>query len=239
MKEKLLVLAIFLFGALEGTSTPTSTGLKPTSTNILPTKGQSTPSSPSGQHTLTQPHPPAGPSHLLPQTMEAPPLSLNTVYTSPGIASLRGGDWVGSEDLYNLTNNIGVHVELVAPKGLSVISEAALFEKVSEILKTVGLHPSLAMTGANPLPFFHVLIMLQPIDRGYVAYCAGRLFERIDLPRVHLKTGVIWQAITWEKQEIIVSSQEQIQMELMQTISNITTTFAETYKAHKTGGDQK
>lgn len=154
-----------------------------------------------------------------------------SIYTSPGIATNQGGQWVGSEHLYNLSPNIGIFPELVMQPGLPIsITEISIREKLIPILRTGGVNATPLLVGKSPLPFLHVLVMITPIDKGYVAYCAIRLFEEIQNKRVFLPAEVIWQAITWEKQELILAPTEQIQEEIEKTLVNLAQAFADRYR---------
>ena len=159
------------------------------------------------------------------------PEIMGNVFTSPGIATNQGGQWLGSEHLYNLTPNIGIYPEIVMAPGLPIpITEGSIKEKLMPILRTGGIIPRTLSAGGTPLPFLHVLIMITPIDKGYVAYCALRLFEEIQNKRVFLPSDVVWQAITWEKQELVTASSEQIMQEIEKTLSNFALSFAERYR---------
>lgn len=158
------------------------------------------------------------------------------LYTAPGIATLQGGQWVGSENLNNLTKDIGVVAEIIAPSTLSVpLTEEALRQKVVSLLQEARLnpHPAESMTKENPLPFLHLLIMVNPIERGFAAYCAGRLFEEVQIKRVFLKPNIVWQAITWEKQELILSPADQLQDSLNRTIQYIIKDFTDRLHSHQ------
>jgi hypothetical protein len=159
---------------------------------------------------------------------------LQVIFTSPGIATYQNGQWVGSEHLYNLSPDIGLFIEIVQSEtgAKAPINEDAIIDKIVPIFKTGGLkpRPNLLVNG-SPLPFLHVLLMISPIEKGFVAFCALRLFEQTDLKRIFLSTDIHWQVITWEKQELIVASTEQIQEQIYKTLTGLATTFADKFKS--------
>jgi hypothetical protein len=156
-----------------------------------------------------------------------------SVYTLPGIVGQKDGKWLGSDNLYNLPENIPVVVEVIKPIDQSVpINNNDLRSRVNRILndnKITSRHE--AFLDEPMLPFFHLLLMAIPLEKGnFVVSVSGRLFERITLPRVVLEKGIFWQAITWEKQDLIYATGEQLQAQLIKTVEDIATSFVERYK---------
>ncbi|MBA3957080.1 MAG: hypothetical protein H0X51_01615 [Parachlamydiaceae bacterium] len=158
------------------------------------------------------------------------PSSLNAIYGSPGVVTQQGGAWVGSENLYNLSSNVGLDVEIIQPQAVALpITREAIIGKLSALLRNGGVNVRTNM-GGSPLPFLHVLVMIQPIEKGFVAYCAVRLFEEVEIDRVHFKPGLTWQTISWEKQELIVSPPEQLDAEINKTLSDMILSFTDRLK---------
>lgn len=157
--------------------------------------------------------------------------TLEGIFTYPGVATFQNGQWVGSEHIYNLTPDLGVLVEVDTPAPQSqLIKGPTLVEKIEPIFKEVGIFPRTSFSGDTPLPFFHVIILLNPIEKGYVVYIAGRLFEEVQNKRVNLPPGILWQAITWEKQELNVFPEEQIQEAIEKSVLSIAKAFADRFK---------
>lgn len=169
-----------------------------------------------------------GPLIKAPPKISAP---TDVNYLSPGVLTYRGASWAGGDNLLNVSKNIAIHIELVVPVGKqSPISEAAIKKRVADIFAKAGISDQIqAYTNKPPLPFFHVLIMVQNIDKGYAAYIGGRLFEQVEVPRVVLPDTTFFQAITWEKQELVVASPEDISNQVLATIDEIAQNFAERY----------
>lgn len=194
-----------------------------------------------------------------------PSLNVSTIFSSPGIATLEGSEWVGSDHLFNLPASIGVVVEIVKPSSISSVTSAPttapgatgtsapvalglnvllIEEKIKEIvsnsLKNIKMKPrDLLLERGTPLPFLHFLIILNPVEKGYVAYIAGRLFETVQSNRIFLKTGITFQAITWEKQELIIAPPEQLQQQILETIQTIIASFSERIKNYALEKPQK
>lgn len=159
------------------------------------------------------------------------PLSQD-IYTSPGVATLQGNQWVGAENLYHLSPDIGIVVEIIKPADLTItLSESMLKEKISGILRNSGLFPRVTLfKDKTPLPFFHLILMVNPVEKGYFAYCSARLFEQVNVSRVFMKSDFIWQAITWEKQELLLFPTEQLQQQIDSVIQSLTMAFGEKYR---------
>lgn len=156
------------------------------------------------------------------------------VYTFPGMLARVGRKWVGSDYLYDLPGNIGIKVEVVSGEGIALpIDTGAVSGVVAEIFQRGGLTPeSLAGENRPPLPFFHILIFTFGDETQNVAYVAGRLFEDALLARYDLEPLGTWQVISWEKQDLVITSPLQFEDQFMKTVINIAETFVnrvETY----------
>lgn len=152
----------------------------------------------------------------------------NPTYLFPGLVKFSNNQWVGSDYLYNLPPTIGVAVELVVP---SEISSTYLKEdiraQVEGILSSYGITPfAQAFGDLPPLPFFHVIVFAVPVKNSYVLNVAGRLFEEVKLARLNYQLPGTWQAITWEKQELVVSAKGHVLDRLRMTIKDIAGLFA-------------
>lgn len=149
-------------------------------------------------------------------------------YLAPGLVRFSNGLWAGSDYLYNLSQDIGVAVELVLPKELAGILHKERVRQEIEVIFT-GHHItpfSLAVNDLPPLPFFHLIAFVVPVKESYVVNIAGRLFEEVKLIRLDYQLPGTVQAITWEKQELIVSSKSQVLERLMESAREIAIQFA-------------
>lgn len=215
----------------------TSTGVAPPAPHInvptvtipqVPTPTINKPAPPASTTPTTAPN--IRPAEPFPSTQP-----IGAIFTSPGVATLQGGRWVGSEHLYNLDKDFGVVVEIIQPPGLNLgLSETLIRDKVIALLSSAGLHPRTTLsTKQTPLPFLHILLMINPIERGYVVYFAARMFEAVKVDRTNLRVDLTWQAITWEKQEMLIFGTEQLQTELFKTIDSMISSFNDKIKSYQ------
>lgn len=180
------------------------------------------------------PEPPLSNQRPKPQaTVPQPVKDIGVTFTLPGIIGLRDKRWVGSDNLYNLKPNISVYVEIVAPEDQKFsVNEQDIKERVQQILSKAGIQPiAFAEPGEPPfLPLYHVLIMLNEVDPCIMACCACRLFESVTLKRVILDPGITYQAITWEKQDLISASKKDFYPLVEKTIDELTASFVERFQ---------
>lgn len=164
---------------------------------------------------------------------QAPPQPSSAVlptFTQPGILSYQGGQWVGGDHLFNLSSNIPVVVDLVKSDKLQLdLTQEMLQKRLEAAFIKQGISVNVEATGRPPLPFFNLFVMVVPLGDGVTAYCSGRLFELVDNSRANLARGVFWQAITWEDQQLIVASPEQIISEITSTVDAIGASFLDSY----------
>lgn len=154
-------------------------------------------------------------------------------YFHPGILVSRNGRWEGSDHLLNVSNNIGVYVTFVKPPNETLeLTEAQIKQQIEKVFEKVNIRPgTMVAEGRPPLPVFEMEILLYPVERGYVACCDGRLFESVTLDRFILDPNMAFQAITWEKQSLIVAPKAQFKEQLQKSIQAIAEAFAERYQA--------
>lgn len=156
-------------------------------------------------------------------------------YLHPGILVNISGKWEGGDHLLNISSNIGVYVSMIKPENEVLgINDIQIKKEIENIFTLANIKPQiLAIAGKPPLPAFEIEIFIYPIEKGYVACCSGRLFESVILERFKMDTNMAFQAITWEKQNLIVSPKEQFDAQLTKTIQDIAKTFAERYQAYE------
>lgn len=227
MKKLILVALLITSTAIAQTTTTTTTPSSAAPKTGLPGMSPSQPAKP------TPPPPKVPPKEEGPLIKIPPKISATgeVTYLSPGILVYRPTGWTGGDNLLNISKDIPIHLELVLPIGKkSPIDEAEIKKRVTAIFSKAGIgDQAKAFTTKPPLPFFHVLIMVQNIEKGYAAYIGGRLFEEVTVPRVVLPDNTFFQAITWEKQELIVASPEDITNQVLLTLDEIAQNFADRY----------
>lgn len=171
-------------------------------------------------------HRPKLPSHPLLAKDTGIPIAL------PGIVGFKDGGWIGSDNLYNLKPNISIYVELVMPENQKFeVNEQDIKTRVQEIFAKAGI-TSVAFQeyGEPPLPLYHVLVMISSIDQCFMGSCSCRLFESVNLKRVIVEEGITFQAITWEKQNLIAASRKDFYSLLNKTIDDLTDVFVERFQ---------
>lgn len=156
-------------------------------------------------------------------------------YFHPGILVFQEGAWLGSDQLLNVPKNIGVYLTVVKPEDLKLeISENTLRVHAEEVFQKNGIKTqTLAFEGAPPLPAFEIEVFVYPIQKGFVASLNGRLFESVSIDRFKLDPNMAFQAITWEKQSLLVAPTEQFSAELEKSIKDIAETFAERFRSYQ------
>lgn len=163
------------------------------------------------------------------------PVAQTASYFHPGILVLQNGVWEGSDHLLNLTNQIGVHVTIVKPDGVELpFKEEQIRGQVESIFEKEGIKPqTMAIEGFPPLPVFEIQIFVYPIEKGFVASCAGRLFESVTLARFRLDEKTAFQAITWEKQTLLVSPTSKFLEQISKNVGEIADSFTSRFRAYQ------
>lgn len=178
------------------------------------------------------PKPPVQEQKPIYQKKLPPPLGPQTLaYFHPGIIVFKDGSWQGSDHLLNISNVIGLYVEILrAPGDKLELSQEQVRSRVDKIFAQAGISTaSVGNMDQPPLPAFQIKIFLYPIERGYAAYCEGRLFESVYLKRFNLDPGMAFQAITWERETLIVSPTDKTLEYLDKQIEEIANSFVELY----------
>lgn len=105
--------------------------------SITYSQAPTTPAASPNPSTTTQPpmtQPPPTPATIHQAANEN--IDAASIYLNPGITAFRGGKWVGSDHLYNLTNKIYVFVEILTPEKLILpVTEGILQSRILELLK--------------------------------------------------------------------------------------------------------
>lgn len=157
-------------------------------------------------------------------------------YLHPGILVNMNNRWEGSDHLLNLSNHIGVYVEIIKPQNITLehVSQDQLQKEVEAIFNQANIKPlTLAPVGKPPLPAFEIEIFVYPIERGYVICCEGRLFESVILERFKMDSNMAFQAVTWEKQNLVVSPASQFTDQITKTVKEIADAFVERFQAYE------
>lgn len=158
----------------------------------------------------------------------------NTFFNEPGIIFSEDGKWQGSDLLINLSDDIGIYTEIVTSgEDTLKLKQEDISNLIKEKFRKAGLKtrdPFLG--GAQPHPYLHFLIYVHPIDdKGYITYCQARLFESVKLNRLPpLEKGAVFQAITWEKDSLLIAPQDSAIFLIEKTLGNVADEFIERYR---------
>lgn len=172
----------------------------------------------------------------LPPILKPPPLvPQHADYLHPGILVYLNGKWEGSDHLLNIASNIGVYVTIVKPEEeILNVTQEQLQKEVVKIFDRANIKPlTLAAQGKPPLPAFEIEIFLYPIEKGYAACCDGRLFESVTPDRFKMASNMAFQAITWEKQSLIVGPKSTFGEQLSKNVQEIAEAFVERFQAYE------
>lgn len=154
-------------------------------------------------------------------------------YLHPGILVNLGGAWEGSDHLLNLSNSIGVYVKIFKPDSETLeVTGTDLQKEVETIFNDASIKPlTTTVSGKPPLPAFEIEIFVYPIEKGYAAFVDGRLLESVVLDRFEMDSNMAFQAITWEKQSLIVSPKDKFNDQIKQAVKEISQVFATRYQS--------
>lgn len=154
-----------------------------------------------------------------------PPPSIS--YTLPGIVGSGGAGWVGSDHLLNLTNKLYVNVDIIKSDDVQLpFSQEEARAIILGALEKADMETSFVQDEPGPpLPYFNLLLMIQKIEGGYAVSIQGRLFEAVTIKRVILPESITFQAITWEKQNLIITPSQQFRAEVFKSIQEVAGIF--------------
>lgn len=156
-----------------------------------------------------------------------PTTELN-VYTHPGIVINQGGRFVGSDHLLNLSKHIDIASEILKPSDTEIpLTTQTVDDYIYDKFVKKGLESNKG--SASSIPFFNMLLVIYPVEQGYVALVDGRLIESVDPKRVKLDRDTQFQAITWEKKVLLVTPKDDFKASIFKTIDDILNTFFERY----------
>lgn len=159
----------------------------------------------------------------------------DATYFHPGILILKDGKWDGGDYLYNLSDQLGVYVNILQPEGDSSGLDQNVILKgiVDQFIKSGIKYGNVIKEGNPPLPFFQIQILVYPFGSGYAACCKGALFEEVGLKRVNFEPGNVFQAITWQRESLIVTSSSTFYSQLDKSISETVNAFIERFQIYR------
>lgn len=186
--------------------------------------------------TTTAPKPrPAAPEPEAPKLLPRMPPSTQAIYLHPGIVVYKDGKWEGTDYLFNLTKEIGVAVEINKPEDLQIgLSEQRLKSLIEDVLRKGGIIPIARNDEDEPgLPFLHIQLLIYPIEQGYAVVYQERLFEAISIKRVNFDRGAALQAITWEKQKLMIMPANELVGLVEKSVAEMTNSFIQLFAIYE------
>jgi hypothetical protein len=141
----------------------------------------------------------------------------------PGVVLAKDGRWTGGDNFLNLSKSIAVQVNFIKAEGVDISFTQERFQGlISSIFDKNGLTPNASTS--PPLPFFNLIVMIFPTESGLAAACQGRLFEQVQVSRVHFKDEV-FQAITWEQTNLVYGETDEFEKMMNNTVESLVNTF--------------
>ncbi len=148
----------------------------------------------------------------------------------PGVIGIVNDRWVNSDYLGFLEANFPITVELVLGKNIPHIDSANVENALADVLKSDNITMDADQTNGPTLPFLHLLIMVYPVDKNtYAIFAALRLFESVTVNRLKFQPAGYWQAVTWENQDMIIASSDQLQAQIKALATKLGTSFIKRY----------
>jgi hypothetical protein len=158
-----------------------------------------------------------------------------SIYLYPGALIYQNGRWEGGDYLVNLGDQIGVFVNILKPENAKInFNEEDIKKRVIAAFTKANLNPTPpSQANKPPLPDLQIELLIYPITKGLAAYCSGRLFESVTLERFSMPENVFFQAITWEKKNLLVSPTNLFNEQVFKSVDEITQAFIERYQSQK------
>lgn len=160
--------------------------------------------------------------------------AMDKPFGMPGVVGLTEGKWIGTDYLRYLSKNITVSIEVLKGDNTPVKADiSAIQTAIETLLKTDGLVPRAEVSGGPPLPFLHVLVIIYPVDKDrFVIFSTCRLFEEIQVVRKGFKPSGYWQGITWENQDISLTTTDQLEAQVKSSAEVLVKAFLERYRLY-------
>ena len=163
------------------------------------------------------------------------------VYYNPGWVTNtldERGIWIGNGDLDGILKNLRVVAQVVYPQGARLeVSAGDIRSRVVGIMDQLEEGLFIMDKGyandENILPFLHVSLVILPAGDVYAITCTTRLLEDVDLKRDSWAKDFTWQAITWEKEKLFVSREEQIGFDIQNALTIMLEDFVDQYLSDK------
>lgn len=152
----------------------------------------------------------------------------------PGVVGIQNGVWTGTDYLGYLSSHIGIDVEILKSESTPQVPDAAtLTARASAILTKDNLTPTAEASEGPLLPFLHVLMIVYPVDKDkFVVFGTSRLFEQIQVMRKNFSPAGFWQGITWENQDINLTTADKLEAQVKSTVDKLVGGFVARYRIY-------
>lgn len=150
----------------------------------------------------------------------------------PGVIGIQNDKWEGTDYLGFLSRNIGISVEVLKPEGVPPVADPSILEnQVAAVFTQENIVPRTDVAEGPPLPFLHLLIFIYPIDQErFIVFGNGRLFEQVQVVRKDFVPAGVWQAITWETQDLTVAGSDTLDVKVKGIAEKLAAAFAKRYR---------
>lgn len=164
-------------------------------------------------------------------------IPMGRLFYHPGMVWLQNGHWLGADNFTNISKNMALQVDLVkAAEITSPVTEEAIRNKIATVFAQSGIA---IIQGAGegsipPLPLFEMQVMVFPVKDGFAGACFSHLFEDAPPKRLKLGEGEVFQSITWQQANLVVSPSDGFEKLLLETVEAIANNFVKrlaTYQA--------
>lgn len=154
----------------------------------------------------------------------------NSFYPYPGDVVNTGGSWKGVDHLANISKSIPLQLDVIMPQDAKVtITESELFNALEKVFKDSGIENATPPKGEHY--FFHVLVLIYPVNDGFAASVQSRLFEEVQVKRTLLEKDHKLQAETWDQSTLIVAPAVEFNDLLIKTVQQAGTNFVKRLQA--------
>lgn len=163
---------------------------------------------------------------------ELPPMA--RPFGMPGVIGLNNGKWEGTDYLGFVGNHIGISVEVLKPEGVPPVPDAGTLEgQIASLFTKENIEPRADVSSGPPLPFFHLLLLVYPVDQDkFVVFGNGRLFEQVQVVRKDFLPAGVWQGITWENHDVILTNAQQLDAKVRELADKLTEAFIQRHRQY-------
>lgn len=161
--------------------------------------------------------------------------SMTKPFGMPGVVGFQNNRWEGTDYLGYLSPHISIDLELLKSESMTtpIPDASALQSRAEELFTKADLVPHADSGEGPPLPFLHLLLMVYPVDKDrYAIFANGRLFEQIQVMRKNFSPAGYWQGITWENQDVSLTTTEKLNEEIKSVVDKQVNAFIQRYKLY-------